>query len=78
MISALGSDSMEASRGCRQPLRQKLMAKRRRKTVAYGTVFPLLPVAVKAGIKFFSGTFLFRTKDNQAMGGFSRCQTTKI
>jgi len=78
MISALGSDSTEDSRACRQPLRQRLMAKRRRKTVAYGTVFPLLPVAVKAGIKFFSGTFLFRTKDNQAREGFSRYLTTKI
>jgi hypothetical protein len=78
MISALGSGSTEDSRGCRQPLRQRLMAKRTRKTVAYGTVFAFLPVAVKAGIKSFSGTFLFRTKDNQAMEGFSRCRTTKI
>jgi len=35
-------------------------------------------VAVKAGIRFFSGTFLFRTKDNQAREDFSRCLTTKI
>tara|TARA_B100000809_G_C15001336_1_gene481651 strand:+ start:202 stop:366 length:165 start_codon:yes stop_codon:yes gene_type:complete len=54
------------------------MAQRTRITVAYGTVFPLLPVAVKAGIKFFSGILLFRTKDNQAMESFSMYRTTKI
>jgi hypothetical protein len=54
------------------------MAKRTGRTAAYERVFLFLSVAVKVGLKFFSGTFLFRTKDNQAMEGFSRCRATKI